>query len=319
MPSIWPSLFASTCAVTGIAVLAGPYLTQAGVPLPETAAAALVAGSYLVTAIFPAGRYTTGLVLLLGAAVPTHRWPVARCLLLVAGLGLVRGAQVAYSKRGDVRRWVAVQNVAFAAGPVAYELARSRLGLAGIHYLLVILASFAIATRPVPDSQPADRRPAAAGFGAILSVILFYFAQSQGLALYTLADQNALPAGMAAAAHGLAVSGLVLVLPRRLLRFDLGLLAYAIGFALLAWQIGRLPIAAALALHGLGEAMVLPVLLPVLSGSGTKRWLCAAAGYCAGLISGGWRLGPTAYFAAVASGFALAACAALAVGHGARK
>ena len=315
---LWPSLFASTCAVTGIAVLLGPYLTQAGVPVPESAGAALIAGSYLVTALFPAGRYNTGLLLLLGAALPTQGWPVVRCLLLAVGLGLVRGAQVAYSTRGDVRRWVAVQNFGFAAGPVAYEIVRAFFGFPGMHYLLASLAAFAIATRPHPG-EPTAVKPGAAGIGGSLVIVLFYFAQSQGLALYTLGDQNGLPAGLAAAAHGLAVSALVLVVPRRLLRFDLGLLAYATGFGLLACQIGRGPIAVALGLHGLGEAMVLPVLLPVLSGSGTKRWLFAALGYSAGLVSGAWRFGPTAYFGAIATGFGLAAAASLVLENGSEK
>jgi len=317
--SIWPSLFASTCAVTGVAVLVGPYLRQAGVPLPESAAAALVGGSYAVTALFPTGRYTTGLTLLLGAALPLG-WPVARCLLVVAGLGLLRGAQVTYAAQVGVRRWVAIQNVAFAAGPVAFEVARARLGVVGIQGLLALLALFALGTRPSLQSQPIDKAPTAAGFGAILALVLFYFAQSQGMSLYSLADENGLPAGLAAAAHGLAVSALVLVIPRRMMRLDLGLLFYAIGFVLLAWHVGRLPIAVSLGLHGLGEAMLLPALLPVLTGSrSTTRWLCAAAGYSVGLLSGGWRFGPTAYFGALAAGFLAAAAASLVVGNRARN
>ena len=51
--------------------------------------------------------------------------------------------------------------------------------------LLALLALFALALAR-RWSQPIDKAPTAAGFGAILALVLFYFAQSQGMSLCSL-------------------------------------------------------------------------------------------------------------------------------------
>ena len=66
--------------------------------------------------------------------------------------------------------------------------------------------------------------------------------------------------------------------------------------------------------------MLLPALLPVLTGSrSTTRWLCAAAGYSVGLLSGGWRFWADGILRRAGRRVLAAAAASLVVGNRARN